>query len=109
MANYSGGGSAICPFYEHESQYSITCEGLVCGAATQIKFESKADKTAFVADSCSSFDYQQLCPLAGLLTARYEEDSSLYASDSLPAAQENGCRHEMPPGGKPPTPFSQIE
>ena len=104
MANYNGGGSAICPFYEHESQYAITCEGLVCGAATQLKSGSAAEKTAFVADSCSSFDYRRLCPLAGLLTARYEEEADgsggppQARTPPEPPSREAGFRSRARPG-----------
>ena len=55
MANYAGGATAVCPFYQHESRYTVTCEGLYDDCVQQVKFNEAADKTAYVAHVCSSF------------------------------------------------------
>ena len=48
MANYAGGATAVCPFYQHESRYTVTCEGLYDDCVQQVKFNEAADKTASV-------------------------------------------------------------
>ena len=71
MANYAGGATAVCPFYQHESRYTVTCEGLYDDCVQQVKFNEAADKTAYVAHVCSSFSYRRMCPIARLLEEKW--------------------------------------
>ena len=72
MANYSGVAKAICPYYQHESEYTITCEGIFENSQQQVKFRTKADKVKHVSEVCSSFGYSRLCPVARMLEKKYE-------------------------------------
>lgn len=73
MANYVGGVTSVCPFYQRESRYMITCEGLFEGMNLQLNFDSEEHKQLYMSDACSSFDYVKRCPLAKLLMLKYEE------------------------------------
>ena len=72
MANYSGVTKAICPYYQHESEYTITCEGIFENSQQQVKFSAKAEKTKHVSEVCSSFGYSRLCLVARMLEKKYE-------------------------------------
>lgn len=71
MPNYSGGVTTVCPFYQRESKYQITCEGIICGSYTQTRFSSEAEKLEFMRKACASFEHALRCPLARLLMQRY--------------------------------------
>ena len=73
MANYTGGVNTVCPFYQRESKYQITCEGLIRGAYTQTRFDTEEAKLEFMRRACSSFSYAERCPLAQLLTKQYAD------------------------------------
>ncbi len=72
MPNYRGGVKAICPYYQHESKYTITCEGIFENSQQQVKFSTKADKMRHVSEVCSSFGYSRFCPVARMLEKKYE-------------------------------------
>ena len=72
MPNYRGGVKAICPYYQHESKYTITCEGIFENSQQQVKFSTKEDKVKHVLQVCSSFGYSRLCPVARMLEKKYE-------------------------------------
>ena len=63
---------AICPYYQHESEYTITCEGIFENSQQQVKFSAKAEKTKHVSEVCSSFGYSRLCLVARMLEKKYE-------------------------------------
>lgn len=71
MPNYSGGVTTVCPFYQRESKYQITCEGIIYGSYTQTRFESESEKLEFMRKACASFEHALRCPLAKLLMQRY--------------------------------------
>ena len=71
MPNYNGGVTTVCPFYQRESKYQITCEGIICGSYTQTRFSSETEKLEFMRKACASFEYALRCPLARLLMQRY--------------------------------------
>lgn len=71
MPNYP---VSICPFYERESDKSITCEGFVCdNCLTQIRFMSDRDKLKFQSKYCRRDNWAS-CPLAIQLAKKYEEE-----------------------------------
>lgn len=72
MPNYAGGAS-ICPFYSHESDKSITCEGFSDTHKIALKFTSKQAKLNWLKDYCMTFDFRR-CPLAECLYSTFEED-----------------------------------
>ena len=72
MANYTGGSSAVCPFYQHESKYEITCEGINEQSVQQTKFSSEDCKDKHVRHVCSSFYYMERCPIARMLSEKYK-------------------------------------
>lgn len=71
MPNYSGGVTTVCPFYQRESKYQITCEGIISGSYTQTRFSSETEKLEFMMKACASFEHALRCPLARLLMQRY--------------------------------------
>ena len=72
MANYKGGANTICPFYERETDRSITCEGLRENSVLTMRFPARKDKSAWQEDFCMTFAYRR-CPLARACYEKYEE------------------------------------
>ena len=80
MPNYEN--IAICPFYEREGMFSITCEGLgiedECTPVnparihTAVKFDDSRDKKEWFSQYCASYDYMH-CPYAALIMGKYEK------------------------------------
>ena len=73
MANSTGAGAAFCPFFVKEADKSVTCEGLLPGTLTAMKFETADDRRAYVETVCCAKDCGRLCPLALSLMRLYDE------------------------------------
>ena len=71
MANTVGDGSAVCPFYHHESRLGIVCEGLIDGTVDMIRFQTEEEKERFRRMRCESFEYEQRCLIAMILVEKY--------------------------------------
>ena len=71
MANYTGGANTVCPFYMHEADKSITCEGLRETSLLMMRFRQREEKEAWQAEFCVKFSYDQ-CPVAWMLLQKYD-------------------------------------
>lgn len=71
---FKGKGNAItntlCPYYIRDSQKQITCEGVVAGAETSMKFESEERKLEYQKQYC--FLYPNECMICKGLDAKYQ-------------------------------------
>lgn len=70
MNNFTGMSATACPFYLRESEYSISCEGIVDNSKTILKFTSKKQKKYHQFDYCYHSVYEN-CPLYQLLLKKY--------------------------------------
>lgn len=73
MANTTGGARAICPFFQHDSRYEITCEGIHDDDQLQIKFQTEKHKENHLRQVCSTFQYRTYCPIARMLDEKYRD------------------------------------
>lgn len=56
----------ICPYYTRDSEYSITCEGVIEGAVCAHRFAGPVAKRTHQVEYCESYNYKQ-CPWAKVL------------------------------------------
>lgn len=63
--------NTVCPYYQRESQYTISCEGLVEGADAVQRFTKEEDKEKYQQKEC--YRYPNDCPIARLLDRRYRD------------------------------------
>lgn len=70
MNNFNGMSATLCPFYIRESEYSISCEGIVCNSKTIMKFNSKNEKKQHQRLYCFCSAYES-CPLYQSLADKY--------------------------------------
>ena len=75
MASYSGGAKAFCPFYLKESKKSITCEGLIDGVDSLMRFRDETAKKNYQENHCNSERYYLRCRHAKALHEKYEEQT----------------------------------
>ena len=73
MANSTGAGAAFCPFFVKEAEKSLTCEGLLPGTFTAMKFDRVEERRAYMETACCSQDCARLCPLAASLMRLYDD------------------------------------
>lgn len=64
MANYTGGVLSVCPFYQHEALFSITCEGPDGSRNIKVCFQTKEEKGNWQRAKCFIYDYELHCPVA---------------------------------------------
>lgn len=50
----------ICPYFHRESEQKITCEGVVKGSTTLLKFCSEEEKRSHRRLYCQSYDYENV-------------------------------------------------
>ena len=50
--NWKGGAETVCPYYERESKYSITCEGVYGGTDLVTHFREAHDKKRWQQKVC---------------------------------------------------------
>jgi len=84
VSNFTGGARAVCPFYVKEAEKSITCEGLMPGTETAIRFPSSTAKRGYQQSVCEHADACKRCMLAAALDAKYRQ-----GADNSGAAAEN--------------------
>jgi len=74
MANYSGGTKTICPFYQKESEKSISCDVLEGVCKVRMCFQASKDRVRWQQQCCFSYDFENRCPIALALAmhAEYE-------------------------------------
>lgn len=70
MPNTSGAANTSCPYYERESEYSITCEGIVEHSFTVLKFASDTHKALWQKENC--YHIACSCPIREMLDEKYE-------------------------------------
>lgn len=74
MSNKTGSAKAICPYYITETGQSITCEGLIPGTDTMVRFETTERKKTYQRMHCEVYEYEHCCPMAEALTRKYEDE-----------------------------------
>ena len=74
MANTTGGARAVCPFFQHDSRFEITCEGLMAEDQLQIKFRTEMKKENYLREVCCTFCYEKRCPVAHMLEQKYRSE-----------------------------------
>ena len=72
MANTTGGARAVCPFFQHDSRFEITCEGLTAEDQLQIKFRTEMKKENYLREVCCTFCYEKRCPVAHMLEEKWK-------------------------------------
>lgn len=72
MPTNRNAANMICPYYIYDGGMSITCEGIIKGARTMTKFQSVERKQRFVQMCCQQYQYNDVCPIARLLTDMYD-------------------------------------
>lgn len=61
--------NAKCPYFVKEAQKSVTCEGLISGSNTMIRFKDEDSKDRHIRNKC--LNYPNCCQLARSLDKRY--------------------------------------
>jgi len=71
---FKGKGNAItnskCPYYIRDSRKQITCEGVIVGSETGMKFECESMKIKYQRQNC--FKYPNDCMICKGLDEKYE-------------------------------------
>ena len=74
MPNNRYSAKVICPFYRNETKLTITCESPIRGTGLMLRFSGKEWKEQHQKHVCCTFCYAAVCPIAGLLVKKYEEE-----------------------------------
>lgn len=64
---------AVCPFYDHESRYAITCEGPVYRTTASLKFPREEERKQWVERYCCRMEGYPQCPLCQQAEKKYRE------------------------------------
>jgi hypothetical protein len=75
LANYKGGATTICPYYEREAKLSISCQGVIDESQNMTKFESTEAKKKWQENVCFTYQYDK-CPIVKILEATEENPVS---------------------------------
>lgn len=78
--NWKGGAETVCPYYERESKYTITCEGVYGGTELVTRFKRAEDKSHWQERICYDLSRCCLCPVHNLLDEKYITLSSAPAT-----------------------------
>ena len=62
--------NTVCPYYQRESQYTISCEGLIGETDTVQRFTKEKSKENYQQKEC--YRYPNECPIAKMLDRRYK-------------------------------------
>lgn len=61
---------AVCPFYQHETEVSVVCEGVEGAKSFVVKFKNSNDAWFFRERFCKELDNYTSCPVCrALMTA----------------------------------------
>ena len=71
MSNYTGGVNTVCPFYDRETRFSVSCEGIKDGSVLTMRYPSAESRKEWQECYCFSFNYKS-CPIAMLASKKYE-------------------------------------
>ena len=71
--NFWGSANTICPFYQRESEYRITCEGISDGTVLSLGFSSCREKLSWQERYCCQFEYEH-CPISKVIQKKYRDD-----------------------------------
>lgn len=88
MANYNGGATTICPYYEKEAALSITCTGAIENSLQMNRFNSKDAKERWQALVCSTYSYNR-CPIAKLHEENYDNKDKKQERLRLEPTEQN--------------------
>lgn len=64
---------AVCPFYKHETDTAIVCEGLCEARAVALKFGDANAAYLHKEDYCKDMDGYKMCPICKALMEKWEE------------------------------------
>lgn len=70
MGNYTGGVTTVCPYYSHESDKTITCEGVITDTCVLTRFLDVDAKVDWQVKVCSTYKYGN-CPIAHVNNKKY--------------------------------------
>lgn len=72
MANRPDKARVTCPFYQHSTGQSVTCEGIIPGTSMVIRFASPKKRERHQTKYCEK--QEKRCPLAVMISYRYERE-----------------------------------
>lgn len=64
--------NAKCPYFERESKFSVTCEGIYKNTTIKTEFESEDDKIKFEEREC--FRYPNECIVQKIKNKIYDQE-----------------------------------
>jgi hypothetical protein len=73
MKNYMD-NCTVCPFYTHEKELKIHCEGCCKGSRIHLCFDCKERMKAHKKKYCNNINGYELCPLYPAIEKQYKED-----------------------------------
>lgn len=68
---FAGICRAVCPYYDHESRFSVTCEGPVENTLASIKFTAEKARIRWVEEFCCRMERYPFCPLCQQAEKKY--------------------------------------
>ncbi len=71
MYDKTGEQLTKCPFYIRSQKLSITCEGIVEGTETAMKFQTEKEKRDFQKKNC--FKHRTDCKIKRCIAQKYEK------------------------------------
>lgn len=89
MANYFGGGHAVCPYYKGEGQWYVQCESPARGAALSLQFPGKTAMIRHLSQICGSFYYKERCPMARENERKYQSDMRSLCMERIALARRS--------------------
>ncbi|NMD38792.1 MAG: hypothetical protein GYA87_08970 [Christensenellaceae bacterium] len=85
--------TAVCPFFENASQYSLICKSLIKGARNYTTFTEKDIMQDFANNFCCSLYSMNKCPQNKLLNLYFNiknaRQTAIRAENTLRAIQKN--------------------
>lgn len=61
----------VCPFYKHQEQYKICCEGIQQNSSITLSFALPIERKQHCREYCNSMKDYPRCPIAKMLNAKY--------------------------------------
>jgi hypothetical protein len=63
---------AVCPFYKHETEVTVSCEGIIGARAVVIKFGDPNKAWSHKENYCKDMDGYQRCAICKALMEKWE-------------------------------------
>lgn len=74
MPNETINVEAICPYFISRRHEYISCEGLIPGTRSQVKFPTAREMELWMGKACCTYQYARRCPVASMLEHMYDDD-----------------------------------